>query len=104
MHVVLSDMSPQLTGIRFQDAARSSALVELAFYYAQMLLVPGGSFVAKIFPGTECEELAKVFRPAFSQFSRTVLKSSRKTSKEVYFVGKGYSGTSVLERGSAHSS
>jgi len=91
-NVVLSDMSPQLTGIRFQDAARSSALVELAFYYAQLFLVPGGSFIAKIFPGTECEELAKEFRPAFKSFSRTVLKSSRKTSKEVYFVGTGFRG------------
>lgn len=91
-NLVLSDMSPQLTGIKFQDAARSSALVELAFYYAEQFLVPGGSFVAKIFPGTECEELAKVFRPAFRSFSRSVLKSSRKTSKEVYFVGTGFRG------------
>ena len=89
---LLSDMSPKLSGIRFQDAARSSALVELAIYYAERFLRPGGCFAAKIFPGTECEELSHDIRPLFDSFSRTVLRSSRKSSREVYFVAKGFRG------------
>ncbi|MCB0322810.1 MAG: RlmE family RNA methyltransferase [Bdellovibrionales bacterium] len=90
--VVLSDMSPKLTGVRFQDAARSAALVELALFFSSTVLKEGGSVVAKVFPGNECEEAAKVYRRAFEKFTRHVLDSSRKTSKELYFVGRGFRG------------
>lgn len=88
--VVLSDLSPNLTGVHFQDAARSAELVDAAFEVACRLLKKGGSFVAKIFPGPECEELAKQMKKRFKTFSRPVLGASRKSSKELYFVGRGF--------------
>ena len=90
VNVVLSDMSPQLSGIRFRDAVRSAELVELAFGVCRNFLSPGGSFVAKIFPGPECEELARELRLSFDKFSRRVLESSRKSSNELYLVGQGF--------------
>lgn len=93
--VLLSDMSPKLTGVRFSDVARSAALVELAFFLAGSLLRPGGSFVAKIFPGNESDVIFQQMRRDFEKLSRHVLKASRKTSNEYYFVGKGYSGAGV---------
>ncbi len=92
--VLLSDMSPKLSGIRFRDAAFSAELVEIAFETAKSLLRPGGSFVAKIFPGQESEELVKKIRPAFERFSRENLDASRKSSTEMYFVGQSFKGQS----------
>ena len=88
--VVLSDMSPKLSGIRFRDAAYSADLVRLAFSFAQDVLAPGGAFVAKVFPGPESDQEALAVRKAFQKFSRENLDSSRKTSTEMYFVGQGF--------------
>ena len=90
LNVVLSDLSPSLSGIRIQDALRSADLVERAFYFATNTLVANGSFVAKIFPGSESDELSRVIRRCFTKFSRMHLTSTRGSSKEYYFVGIGY--------------
>ncbi len=87
--VVLSDMSPKLTGVRIRDAVRSAELVEAALDFADQALRPHGSFVAKIFPSEECEALAKRCKARFRTFARPNLDSSRKSSNELYFVGKG---------------
>ncbi|MCL4144927.1 UNVERIFIED_CONTAM: hypothetical protein GTU68_056695 [Idotea baltica] len=89
-HVVLSDLSPSLSGIRIQDSLRSADLVERAFHFAVNCLLPGGSFVAKIFPGNECEEVSRQIKQEFSSFSRLHLQSTRGSSKELYFVGRGF--------------
>ena len=91
--LVLSDMSPDLTGVYFQDAARSAELVEIAFDVASRLLVPGGNIVTKIFPGSEADELFNQVRKFYNKVSRVSLKSTRKTSKEFYFVGQGFKGS-----------
>ncbi|MFN8390521.1 MAG: RlmE family RNA methyltransferase [Bdellovibrionota bacterium] len=91
VNVVLSDMSPKLTGVRFGDAARSAELVETALHVARDLLTDGGTFVAKIFPGPEADSLAKVIRATFGRFSRENLDSSRKSSTEYYFVAQEFS-------------
>ena len=88
--VLLSDMSPALSGIRFQDALRSAELVEVALSAAKELLKQGGTLIAKIFPGSESDKLAKIFKEEFEVFNRVNLSSSRKTSTEFYFVAQGY--------------
>lgn len=88
--IILSDMSPKLTGIRFRDAACSAALVETVFEIAPEMLKPGGSIVAKIFPGAESDELFKRYKKNFGKFVRTKLKATRKTSDEFYFVATDY--------------
>ena len=90
LDVVLSDMSPKLSGIRFRDACESANLVEAAFYIAEKFLKPGGNFVSKIFPGPESDELFSRLKKYFKSFSRMKLNSTRKTSTEIYFVGCGY--------------
>ena len=90
--VVLSDMSPKLTGIRFGDVARSAELVEIALDVASRLLRPGGILVAKVFPGQEANELVPLFRKRFGKFQRCALESSRKSSTELYFAGLDFRG------------
>ena len=90
--LILSDMSPDLTGVYFQDAARSAELVEIAFTIANILLKPKGNIVTKIFPGTESDQLFLEMKKNYKKLSRVALKSTRKTSKEFYFVGEGFVG------------
>lgn len=100
--VVISDLSPQLTGIKFGDAARSAELVELGFDFAERVLRQGGTFVAKIFPGPESDQLGQRMRKRFANLTRHCLKSSRQTSNEFYFVGRGFHGApaSIPDRSS----
>lgn len=90
--LVLSDMSPKLSGIAIRDMVRSVELVEMAFNVASKLLKPGGNFIAKIFPSQDAEELAKKIKPSFKSFARQNLDSSRKTSNEFYLVARDYKG------------
>lgn len=90
--LILSDMSPKLSGIRFRDACFAAELVETAFLFASENLKPGGNFVAKIFPGAESDEVFQKIRKSFAKAQRVNLDSSRKTSTEYYLVAQGFKG------------
>jgi 23S rRNA (uridine2552-2'-O)-methyltransferase len=92
--VVLSDMSPHISGIRERDIAGSIELVETAFGVAEELLKPGGWFIAKIFPSPDSDLLFKRIATSFDKLQRVNLDSTRKTSNEYYCVGKGFRGRS----------
>ena len=85
--VVLSDMSPKLSGVRFRDVADSVELAEKALYVACRLLKRGGNFVCKLFPGAEEKQFVKSVANEFERTARSHLQSSRKTSTELYIVG-----------------
>ena len=89
-HVVMSDMAPRTTGTRFTDQARSLELCLEAFSVAQKTLMPGGSFIVKIFMGPDIGELLREMRPRFARVTSFKPKSSRAESKETFFVGLGF--------------
>ena len=86
--VVVSDMAPDTTGIRFTDAARSAALVERALEMALASLAPGGHFVAKIFVGVDFDPLLNKIKQAFRRIRMVKPESSRKESPEQYIVAR----------------
>jgi 23S rRNA (uridine2552-2'-O)-methyltransferase len=88
--VLLSDMSPKLSGITARDQAGVAELFELALSLCSLFLKPGGSFVAKEFPSPEVDELFKAYRSRFEKLGRTRLKATRNTSNELYVIGRGY--------------
>jgi len=90
--VVLSDMSPQLSGVTAHDNARVAELFELALSVASNLLKPGGTFVAKEFPSPEIDEIFQRYKSQYEKLDRTRLKSTRSTSNELYVVGRGFLG------------
>ncbi len=90
--VLLSDMSPKHTGIREVDSIATVASAELALFAASRLLKKGGSWVAKVFNGNETEEFIREARPFFAKLQKSKLKSTRKTSNELYVIGTGYKG------------
>lgn len=84
--VVLSDMAPKTTGIRVTDQARSLDLCELALDTAHRFLRPRGTFVCKLFHSDEFEGFRKKLRACFGKVEVLRPKSTRKESKEVFFV------------------
>lgn len=83
--VVLSDLSPKLTGVRATDHAREEALVELAIDFAGRVLAPGGRLLVKLFSGVEAAMTRKL-RESFSNVSALRPPSTRKGSSEIYAV------------------
>jgi 23S rRNA (uridine2552-2'-O)-methyltransferase len=88
--VVMSDMSPKLTGIRELDAMATTACAELAFWVAEQLLHSGGVFLAKVFKSNEAQQFIQGIRPRFSKVQRVELDTTRKSSNEFYCVGLGF--------------
>jgi 23S rRNA (uridine2552-2'-O)-methyltransferase len=82
--VVVSDMSPNLSGVNTTDQYSSIYLVELALDMARNVLKPGGSFCAKVFQGVGYEEYVKDVRTSFSKVLVRKPAASRPRSREVY--------------------
>ncbi len=87
--VVLSDMSPNLSGNRALDQARSYWLCIKALEYADEFLRRGGNFVCKGFEGSDLNEFFKEVRIRFRFVRKFSPKASKKRSKEVYIIGIG---------------
>ncbi|HYA58590.1 MAG TPA: RlmE family RNA methyltransferase [Thermoplasmata archaeon] len=87
--LVLSDMSPRISGAYATDHARSVGLVEEALRLALTVLRPGGAFVAKVFDGDLVTGLQEELRRSFEEVRRTKPPASREPSSEVYLVARG---------------
>ena len=90
--LVLSDMSPNISGVSSADQAGSIYLLELALDMVRRVLKPGGTFVAKLFQGAGSDDYLKQVRGAFSKVAIRKPAASRSRSREVYVVAKGFKG------------
>lgn len=90
--LVISDMAPKTTGIKFADQANSLELCERAFEVATKYLKVGGHFVVKIFEGGETKDYRDAIRPYFGKLKNFKPHSSRAESKEIFIVGLGFKG------------
>lgn len=87
--VVISDASPDISGVWDIDHLRSVELSRSALRLAKDVLKPGGNFLVKVFQGREVDEFYKEVKAAFNYSKRTKPKASRDASSEIYIVGKG---------------
>jgi 23S rRNA (uridine2552-2'-O)-methyltransferase len=90
--VVLSDMSPNISGSYHMDHARSVELVEIALSVASDVLRSGGSFVAKVFQGDMLNDLRGKVEALFDEVKLHSPKASRSSSSEIYIVARGFIG------------
>ncbi len=88
--LVISDMSPNMSGLTAVDQPRAMYLVELALEFATNTLVPGGSFVTKLFQGEGSDQLRSILRRGFAQVESRKPAASRARSREIYWVAKGF--------------
>lgn len=91
--VIVSDMLPNLSGIKGVDQPKGIYLMELALDFVKQQLRPGGHFIAKVFQGEGFDVLVKQIRASFNTVSIRKPESSRSRSAELYLVAKGYRGT-----------
>lgn len=85
-NVVLSDMAPATSGIKVADAARSALLFERAFEVALWALAPGGSFLGKLFHGSEFHRLLAEAKKHFRLTRIVRPEATRKQSREIYIL------------------
>jgi len=88
--VVLSDMSPKISGISSLDHARSVDLAERALYMAEKLLRERGHMVVKVFQGDMLNNFLKKCRNGFELVKVHKPKASSRDSPEVYVVCKRF--------------
>ena len=93
--LVLSDMAANTVGHPQTDALRTMALVETALAFAVDVLVPGGTFVAKVFAGGADAQLVAEMKRNFTSVKHAKPPASRKASSEWYVVAQGFKGRSV---------
>jgi 23S rRNA (uridine2552-2'-O)-methyltransferase len=88
--VVISDMSPNISGSYSMDHARSVDLCSHALKFAQQTLKPGGSLVMKMFEGDMINDFLAEVRKSFSSVRLHAPKASRSCSSEIYIIAKGF--------------
>lgn len=90
--LVLSDMAPKTTGVRFTDQARSFHLAMEALLLGEKFLKPQGALVVKILEGPDIQDLQKRMRSDFGRVKHFKPKSSRSESREIFLTGQEFKG------------
>ena len=87
--VVLSDMSPNLSGIASADQARAAELVRAAMEFCREHLAVQGVFFTKLFQGEEFAHLLKEMKAQWQSVKTIKPSASRDESRETYALAKG---------------
>lgn len=88
--LVISDMAPNLTGIRVTDQARSLALAELVYDFCEKALKPGGDLLIKLFEGAGTDEYRQLLKERFPKVMTRKPGASRDQSREFYVLARSY--------------
>jgi 23S rRNA (uridine2552-2'-O)-methyltransferase len=91
--VVLSDLSPKLTGVRATDQARSTNLAHTTLGVLTALLRPGGRLLMKVFMNPDQEGIVADVRARFASVHVTRPEASRHGSAELYLIALGFGGS-----------
>jgi 23S rRNA (uridine2552-2'-O)-methyltransferase len=90
--LIISDIAPNLSGIDSADQAKSMYFLELALDTVCKTLKSNASFAAKMFQGSGSDQYLKELRTHFAKVLIRKPAASRKESREVYVVAKGFKG------------
>jgi 23S rRNA (uridine2552-2'-O)-methyltransferase len=91
-NVVLSDMAPPTIGHKQTDHLRIMGLAEAAYDFAREVLVPGGTFLSKVFMGGAEKDLLNLLKKDFTKVKHVKPHASRADSSEMYVVALGFRG------------
>ncbi len=87
--LVISDMAPNISGVKVVDNAKALYLVELAVNLADEVLKPGGNLLLKVFQGQGYDAFHKQLRSKYTKLISRKPDSSRARSSEIYLLAKG---------------
>jgi 23S rRNA (uridine2552-2'-O)-methyltransferase len=85
--LVISDMAPNISGIKGMDQARISNLNELTLDFARDWLKPMGNMMVKTFMGSGFDDFIKQVRASFAKTIIEKPDSSRDRSSELFIIG-----------------
>jgi len=90
--LILSDLSPNLSGIAVADAARGQHLLELALEFSLAHLKPGGSLLVKAFQGSGYSQFVAELKKHFATVAARKPAASRAESSETYLLARRFKG------------
>ena len=90
--LVISDMAPNLSGMKAVDQPRAMYLAELALDMATQVLTPGGTFLTKVFQGEGFEPYLQLLRTSFTKVVSRKPGASRARSRETFLLARGFRG------------
>jgi len=86
--LVISDMAPNISGMKAIDQPRAMYLSELALDFSRNVLVANGNLLLKAFQGEGMDELMRELRSSFQKVVTRKPAASRSRSREVYLVAR----------------
>ncbi len=90
--LVISDMAPNISGIKAVDQAKWLGLAELAFDFCHENLKRNGSLLVKCFEGSGTQGFRESLRKAFNSVKVKKPAASRDRSSEFFLFAKGKKG------------
>lgn len=88
--VIISDIAPRTTGSKWADAQNSMNLVRTTLEIVDLLLLPKGSYITKVFQGEDFPDFVESLKKRFDMVKVLKPKSSRIESREVFVLGMGF--------------
>ena len=88
--LILSDLAPNLSGIRSIDQSRIMALGDGVYRFAEQTLKHGGDLLIKLFYGDGFEAFVQCMDKSFKNLYVRKPGASRDRSNEVYLVGRSF--------------
>lgn len=92
IQLVISDMAPNISGVKSVDQSKAMYLAELALDLAHNVLEQGGDLLVKVFQGDGFDEYLKQLRQYFAKVVVRKPKASRPASRENYLLARSYRG------------
>ena len=100
--LVISDMSPNMSGVKAIDQPRAMYLAELALEMAESILKPGATLLVKVFQGAGFDAYRKQLQSRFKVVKSRKPGASRPRSRENYLLATSFmSGPSQVFRARA---
>lgn len=90
LDLVLSDMAPNISGVKAVDQPAAMYLAELALDFAHRVLAEGGGLLVKAFQGEGFDAYLGELRRNFERVQVRKPGASRDRSPEVYLLARNY--------------
>jgi 23S rRNA (uridine2552-2'-O)-methyltransferase len=85
--LVISDMAPNISGVKVVDQSAAIYLNELALDFSCNWLKPNGHLLVKSFIGADFDSFVSSVKPFFKKVIRIKPSSSRDRSSEIFVLG-----------------
>jgi len=88
--LILSDIAPNTTGHQSTDHLRIATMLFDIIELLEKVLVTDGSFITKIWKGSEEKEMINILKKKFNLVSYFKPDSSRKDSAEIFIIAREF--------------